>query len=209
MKTILVTDTQTPLGMSLLLGLMEAGFNVIAAPTARQEKKAYDRFKKKPLAVVPWNRGSSISAKNVVLACGTHFGGPDAALILSTPEESAVPFRTMKFALIEQIFDTHLKGSLFLLKGLADYMIGRPESSLTLAALSRPKNESPLLDELCRESLVHTVLGLQQLHKASQLHINAVLSRSADPAGVAAFIVKTLSEKCYKSRGRLFYYQWR
>ena len=210
MKTILVTDTHTQLGFHVCKLLLNQGFNVIALPTSAQERGSYDSLKKKPLFVIPWNRTSSISVKNVILKSLQRFQSIDAACVLHAPFLSANFFQEIKFIEIEQTLDAWIKGSLFLLRELMYHFTTQRQGILTLINLfKQTDSNSFLLDDFCKEGILSIGKSLSKEGKSSNIKINTILSRSADEKSYAEFIVKTIIEKCYKSYGKLFYFQWR
>ena len=81
----------------LVVAFVQMGLNVVAAPSDEPEessrKNPYDVFKKKPVTVVPWNRSSLLSSKNLILRGLQRFPNLDAALILRYRHPRVEPAR--------------------------------------------------------------------------------------------------------------------
>lgn len=210
MNTVLVTDTQTPLGFQLAKLFLNRGMNVIAAPSEQEPAKTYDNFKKKPFLVIPWNRPSPISAKNVIMRSIHKYNGLDAAFILKPAVLKQATLQDVKSVEMEQAIDVWIKGSLFLARECYSYFASKKKGALTFISLSPQSASGPaLFDDLCREAMLSILKSLSAEARPYNLKINAMLSRTDDEKGYADFIIRTYLEKCYKSLGKLFYYQWR
>jgi NAD(P)-dependent dehydrogenase (short-subunit alcohol dehydrogenase family) len=214
MKTILLTDTHTPLGWNLLKALLVEGTNVVAAPSDKQEdgprKNPYDSLKKKNLAVVPWNRTSPLSSKNLILQGRQKFQSLDAALILLPPLPPAVPFAELKYLDVETVLDVWLKGSILLARDLLAHFSLKEAGALSFVGLSLPKSDGDsLLDDLCREALIVVWNALVKAGREHDLCVNLFLSRAVDPKAYADFVANTFLEKCNKASGKLFSFQWK
>jgi NAD(P)-dependent dehydrogenase (short-subunit alcohol dehydrogenase family) len=214
MATVLVTDTHLPLGIELAKSFLQRGWNVLAAPSDKPEddsrRNPYAAFKKKPLAVVPWNRPSPLSSKNLILQGRQKFKSLEAALILVPPLPPASPFAELRYLDVETVLDVWLKGSILLARDLVAHFAEKKAGALAFVGLSLPKSggNSPL-DDLCRESLLVVWKGLVRDARSSGLCANAFLSRSGDARAYAEFVGQTFVEKCNKANGKLFYFQWK
>ena len=214
METMLVTDTQTPLGLGLAHLMLKESWNVVAAPTdaagGKPRKPLSDDLKKKNAVVIPWNRSSPLSCKNVLLRGLQKFSSLHAACILFQPLVEPVAFTDLKYLDIETVLDQWIKGSILLARDLLSHFAARRTGSLCLVGLFLPKRPSPaVLDDLCRESLLVAFSGLVASAKTCGVRVNAFLSRSPDNKAYADFICRTFVEKCNKATGKLFYFQWK
>ena len=114
METILITDTQIPLGSHLTKQFLQEDFNVIAAPSDNLEgkvrKKSPEESRKKKTLIVPWNRPSSLSCKNLLLRGIQKFGSLNAALILIPPLPPPSPPTQLKYLEIYIIYIPYMTG---------------------------------------------------------------------------------------------------
>jgi NAD(P)-dependent dehydrogenase (short-subunit alcohol dehydrogenase family) len=214
MKTILVTDTQTPLGAGLQKLLLQQGCQVVSAPSAPAErtgrKGQSDDTRKKTAAPIAWNRSSPLSAKNVLLNCLQKFDALDAALIVFMPLPPASTFADLKYLDVETVLDVWLKGTILLARDLFSHFISRSQGSLAFVGLSHPKGAAAnALDDLCREALLAVFESLAADAKVHGIAVNAFLSRAVDQKAYAEFVIPTFLEKCNKPSGKLFYFQWK
>ncbi len=214
MQSVLVTDTHKPLGLNLVKAFAQMGLNVIAAPSGEPEdgsrKNPYDVFRKKPVAVVPWNRSSPLSSKNLILRGLQRFPDLDAALILLPPLPPGSPFADLKYLDVEIVLDHWLKGSILLARDLFGHFADAKGGSLSFVSLSLPKSAgASLLDDLCREAVLVLWKDLLKDARASGIALNVFLSRATDVRAYAEFVAKTSAEKCNKPGGRLFSFQWK
>ncbi len=214
METILVTDTHKQLGFNLVKAFVQKGLNVVAAPTDGPEegarKNPYDAFKKKPVAVVAWNRSSPLSSKNLILQGLQHFPALDAALILLPPLPPGSAFPELKYLDVETVLDVWLKGSILLARDLFGHFAGRGTGSLAFVTLSLPRSAGEsLLDDLCREAVLVVWKGLLKAARDSGIALNVFLSRATDARAYAEFAATAFLEKCNKPGGKLFYFQWK
>ncbi len=214
METVLVTDTNKPLGFNLVKALSQRGLNVVAAPSGEPEessrKNPYDAFKKKPVAAVPWNRSSPLSSKNLILQGMQHFPSLDAALILLPPLPPGSAFSELKYLDVETVLDVWLKGSILLARDLFGHFENRGSGSLAFVTLSLPKSAGEsLLDDLCREAVLVVWKGLLKAARAGGIALNVFLSRATDVRAYAEFVAAAFLEKCNKPAGKLFSFQWK
>src|SRR4030042_3909854 len=143
MKTILVTDTQTPLGSRLARQFIQEGRNVVAAPSDRPKGKTrqhpQDEFKKKNAVSVSWNRPSPLSCKNVLLQGLQKFTSLEAALVLVPPLPDPASFMDLKYLDIETVLDVWLKGSILMARDLLSHFISHRQGGLAFVCLFLPQ----------------------------------------------------------------------
>lgn len=211
MQNVLVTDTQTQLGFNIMKAFLADGMTVIAAPTETEPARTYDPFKKKSLTVIPWNRSSAISTKNLVVKSLHQADHLDAAFILQiSPTTPPGVFRELKALDIEQHLDISLKGTLLLVRELYGTWSSQKRGALIFITLSRKTEGSiGIVDDICQESILTLMNGLAPEAKTRHIACNTFQSRTEDQKAYAHFIVTTFREKCYKTYGKVFSYQWR
>ncbi|MBN1522899.1 MAG: hypothetical protein JW904_00340 [Spirochaetales bacterium] len=203
MNTFLVTDTHDSLGLAIIKNLLPAGHSVIAAPSHDNNIDNYKSLKKKPLAIIPWNKKSPISAKNVVLQGINKFSGIDDAILILSPDAPAGTITSAKYIDIENSIDIWLKGTLFILRELLVYFSTQQHGSLSCIQYDYEIPASPIND-ICIQGISLFLEQCAAEWKNSNIHINRFYSRSADVSAFADFITSTIKEKCYKSSGKLF-----
>ncbi|RPJ09660.1 MAG: hypothetical protein EHM28_00955 [Spirochaetaceae bacterium] len=204
MNTILCTDSDTSLGLSLVKNLVQQGLSVIAAPSHDQQKTDYSGMKKKPLVISPWNRKSPISAKNVVLQGTGRFKRIDAALILLSPGTITSSLNETRYIDIENAIDKWIKGTIFLTRELLSHFAEEKTGAICLVQHDPEDSDKNTINKLCTDTVVSFMEQSAQEWKSKDIMINRIYSRQTDIKGYADFIVSTVMEKCYKSSGKLF-----
>ena len=158
------------------------------------------------MTVVPWNRSSPLSAKNLILRGRQKFPSLDAALILLPPLLSGSPFIDLKYLDVETVLDVWLKGSILLARDLFGHFSEKKAGSLAFVSLSLPKSAGEsLLDDLCREGVLVVWKSLLRDARNDGVSVNMFLCPGRRHArAYAEFVTATFVEKCNKPGGKLF-----
>jgi len=203
MNTILCTDTDTSLGLSIVKSLVQQGLSVIAAP-AHSQGKSDGSAKKKPIVVAPWNKKSPISAKNVVLQGTGRFKRIDAALILLSPDMARASLTETRYIDIENAIDSWIKGCIFLTRELLSHFAQEESGVICLVQHEAEDSGLNAINALCAETVTAFVDRIAPEWKNRGVMINRLYSKSPDVKSYADFVVATVTEKCYKTSGKLF-----
>jgi NAD(P)-dependent dehydrogenase (short-subunit alcohol dehydrogenase family) len=201
-RTLLVTDGDTALGAELVRLFAARGCRVVAAAA----EAAVGGVSPKASLVVPWNRRSAASARNLLLSALNSVGKVDEALVLSTPRGPEAPLHEQSAAEIEKAFDLSLKPALFVARELVSYFLQNPGGVLGLVSFStRPADApAPALERAVREGFKGFASSLMASYAEGGFFLNAFQSFGASPEEFAQFIDKTLEEKARKISGRWF-----
>ena len=204
-RTVLITDGDTALGGELVRLLCTPECRVVTSVPAESPGKDYPSIPKSAV-LVPWNRRSSASARNLVVSALNSCGRIDDAIVLDVPRASPLPVQDLPASEIERAFDLGLKPALFLVRELLSYFLQEKRGVLALASFSTRPQESftPALERSVREAFkafaVSTIAGAAE----SGICANAYQSYGATPEEFALFIDRTLQEKGRKLSGKWF-----
>lgn len=206
MKTVLITDSQTDLGLRLVNLCLADKYQVISAFTDNLGSKATTPLKKHGLVPIKWNRPSRLSAKNLIFKIKNSFSSLDAAFMLSFPPPRDHDFQSINPLYLEEFLDKHIKGTLFLIQELLNYFAKQGRGWLTLIYLKPP--ELPPFLRLYQEALLDLVKYLGKLQAFACLNINAIKISEKEPipndSSQASQLLKIYQEKCNKSSGKVF-----
>jgi hypothetical protein len=154
------------------------------------------------LRVVPWNRRSPLSTRNVLLASLNAFEVVDEVFILEAPCLSANALPEAASAEIERSFD-EAKGPVFLAREVLSYFPRRRRG--LLAMVSYPSAGSDTAVQVAmREGFRGFASALMTDHNGTGIIINGFQSSGAGVEDFAKFIVKTIEEKARKISGHWF-----
>jgi NAD(P)-dependent dehydrogenase (short-subunit alcohol dehydrogenase family) len=201
-RTVLVTDGDTPLGGELVRLFAARGCRVVTAAA----EAAVGSVTSKAALVVPWNRRSAASARNLLFAAVNSVGKIDEALVLSSARGSEAPLHEQSAADIERAFDQSLKPAAFVARELVSYFLQHPGGVLGLVSFSaRPADApAPALERAAREGFKGFATSLMASYAESGFFVNAFQSFGAGAEEFSQFIDKTLEEKARKISGRWF-----
>ena len=107
-----------------------AGGRETLALTADLESSA--KLPPKARILLPWNPGSPVSARSLVLAAENRLEHIDEALLVCTPPAAASTAAALDPASIENMVNDHIKGWFFLVKELAAVFKNRHAGTLAL-----------------------------------------------------------------------------
>jgi len=205
-KTVLITDSQTELGLSLVKLFLDEKYQVVSAYTENTVSKAIDSLQRQGLLAVKWNRPSRLSAKNLIFKIRNSFSSLEAAFILCFGPPDQAGFPAINPLYLEHFLDKHLKGSLFLIQELLNYFARQGKGWLTLIFLKQAESDS--FFKLYHESLLELIKYLAKAQAFASLHLNAIkISKSGlrqNGQSLAPLLYKAYQEKCNKSNGKVF-----
>lgn len=223
-RVVLVTDIETPLGLELAKKYAASGSSLIAASGSANNIESFAGLSDEKYFQVKWSRKSPISARNVVLSGLNHFKHIDEAVILQILVNHPAGakrnnFGDLKFADIDSLIDTQVKGNLFLIKEIIHYMANlREETKLQGQTDLKENNKKDLLTivQYCESSIAEldpiekfVINGFETFFESlassnKNININGFLSDAVAVTEYANFIFKTISEKSNKLKGRIF-----
>lgn len=207
-KKYLITDTNTHLGFELLTKFINQGDEVIAVSTTKEDDSPYKKLSRKPVAVIPWDRKSPISAKNTVLKSITAAAALDGAVVLETPQLENKSLPELRFSEIESVLDCWIKGTLFIVKELLTHFTSLEKGILCLINHSQTGNSfNFILSDVIQGGFRGTLAALFNKGAYKNININGFVSQTKNISAYADFILKNINEKCYKLTGKLFQYQ--
>jgi NAD(P)-dependent dehydrogenase (short-subunit alcohol dehydrogenase family) len=211
-RTILVTESDSPLGAALVRLLAARGYRVAAVsdrgPSAAAASVgaatagvASVGTPSNPLALA-WNRRSPVSARNIVLSVLNAFETLDEALILEPPGPGGVPLTETASADIERAFDDS-KGPVFLAREVLGSFLARGGGVVSF--VSGGPAAGPV-ESAAREAFRGLAGSLLASPPNGAIVTNGFQCGATDPEEYAAFIDRTLEEKARKITGRWFSY---
>jgi NAD(P)-dependent dehydrogenase (short-subunit alcohol dehydrogenase family) len=204
-RTLLITDGDTALGCELIRLFSFKGWRV-ATTSSPESRDIPGSPAAKADLVIPWNRRSPVSARNILVTALNTFPSIDEALVLDVPRASAVPVHELPSSEIEKAFDYFLKPTVFLVRELLSHFLQAQRGLLALVSFStRPQDGYvPALERAIREGFKGFATSLIDAYVDSGLTVNAFQSFGVTPEEFALFIEKTMEEKGRKISGRWF-----
>ncbi len=201
-RTLLVTDGDTPLGGELVRLFVARGCKVVTTAA----ESAVGSVASKATLVVPWNRRSAASARNLIVAALNSLGTINEALILSSASGPEARLHELSAAEIEKAFDQSLKPAAFVARELISYFLQHPGGVLGLVSFcARPADaRAPALELAAREGFRGFATSLMASYAESGFFVNGFQSFGAGAEEFSQFIDKTLEEKARKISGRWF-----
>ncbi len=201
-RTLLVTDGDTPLGGELVRLFAGRGCRVVT--TAAESVVGSDTSK--AALIVPWNRRSAASARNLLITALNSVQKIDEALVLCSASGPEARLHELSAAEIEKAFDQSVKPAVFVVRELVSYFLQHPGGVLGLVSFSlRPADApAPELERAAREGFRGFATSLMASYAESGFFVNGFQSFGAGPQEFSQFIDKTLEEKARKISGRWF-----
>ena len=207
-KSVLITEGDTPLGAALV-GLFSAkGFSVVTTtPAGRETAEQRAIGEADSVRVVPWNRRSPLSARNVLLSALNAFEVLDEVFILEAPCPSANALPEAASAEIERSFD-EAKGPVFLAREVLSYFPRRRRGLLALVSFPSAGTDTAVQAAM-REGFRGFASSLMAGQNGTGITINGFQSSGAGVEEFAEYIDRTLEEKARKISGHWFVCQAR
>ena len=203
-KAVLVTEGDTPLGASLVRLFRAEGFSVVTTTPAGGEGLAAASGTDS-VRVVPWNRRSPLSARNVLLSSLNAFDSLDEVFILEAPCVSANALHEAGSAEIERSFD-EAKGPVFLAREVLSYFPRRKRGLLALVSFPSAGSDTAVQAAM-REGFRGFATSIMAGYGAgggSGIIVNGFQSSGAGVEEFARYIEHTLEEKARKISGHWF-----
>lgn len=208
-QVVLVSDVQTPLGEELARRYLAEGARVAATRSNQESRESPLVSESDGFLLTDWNRGSSISARNVLLSVLNRFGRIDEAVLLGNPAVERRQLHEQPFTSIERGVDAWVKGTLFLARGVLE-AFGREGGRLALVhyAPEEPGTGLPPLEAALRGAFRALTQSLLDTHSQKGVTVRGFESFSTPPREFAGFIVETMTERGDRpSGGKWFRYQ--
>ncbi|QEN09101.1 SDR family NAD(P)-dependent oxidoreductase [Oceanispirochaeta crateris] len=184
-KTVLIIGSETLLGRKLIEVYLNSGCKVIAPVMTSQE--TMKESEKKNLLVIPWNRGSLVSAKTVYRESIRVFGTLDQAIIVN-PELSSTPaFEDIDTEVMDELLNIYIHGTLYLIREILNYFKSKESGTLVFAETEKGLSPTAVLPSLISGSFHNTVEGLL-LTDLEGLKSCAFTSRLTEMEDYAQFI---------------------
>jgi NAD(P)-dependent dehydrogenase (short-subunit alcohol dehydrogenase family) len=203
-RTILVTESDSPLGAVLVKLLAARGYAVAAASVRSAPADSTGASARSPHSI-SWNRRSPVSARTVILSALNAFETLDEVVILEPPSPTSAPLHESASADIERAFDD-VKGPVFLAREVLGTFLARGGG--VLCFVSGGPATGPV-ECAVREAFRGMASALLAAPGSASIVANGFQCGAADPDEYAAFIDRTLEEKARKITGRWFTYQQR
>jgi len=195
-RTILLTETDTPLGAELARLLVERGYSVAAASDSSGRGEAVES--RNPLAL-SWNRRSPVSARSVVLSVLNAFGALDELLVLEPPSPATAALTEAASVDIDRALDD-AKGPMFLLREVLGTFSRTGSGTVGFVAGGAAAGPVESSTREAFRGLASAVLAAP----GAGIVANGFQAGPAGPEEYAAFIDRTLEEKARKISGRWF-----
>ena len=202
-RTILVTGYDTDFGRSITEEALKASYSVVAT-TDPGAGAASDR---EDLLIVEWNRGSLLSARNVVLAGANHFGSVDDTVVTYLAGKDHAPLHELQSVTIEEAVDRRLKSQIYLLKEtLGHFALGSadPPSRLGLVMYGGNLEFLSPLESTTAGGFLHLSQSLMNMYQNEPFSIYGFHSGSQETEEFAEFVVGALSGAVKTRPGRWY-----
>jgi len=202
-KAVLVTEGDSPLGAVLVRLFRAKGYSVVTT-TPNGGEGAGQRVIREDDAqlIVPWNRRSPLSARNVLLATLNAVEALDEVLILQAPCPSANALPEAASAEIERSFD-EAKGPVFLAREVLSYFPPRRRGLLAMVSFPSAGSDTAVQAAM-REGFRGFASSLMTGQNGTGIIVNGFQSSGASVEEFADFIDRTLEEKARKISGHWF-----
>jgi NAD(P)-dependent dehydrogenase (short-subunit alcohol dehydrogenase family) len=206
-RVILITDSQTPLGDTLVRLYLDRGYAVAAARSDPHSGHAPAASGSDELLSVDWSRRSPISTRNILLSALNRFGRIDETIALLSPALERGLLHELSYEAMEKAVDWWVKGTLFLLKGVLElYRRNGPQELHLLALVDNADQEEgtafPPLEAALRGSFEAAARSLFSSYDDESIHVHGFAGFAAQTRGFAEFIAETLSSRATRSSGR-------
>jgi hypothetical protein len=180
--------------------------------SSSRETPAAAETKSIPRLSFPWNPGSPISARTLMIAAENRLLHVDEAILVCAPPSVHRSAANLLSADIEIMLNDQIKGWFFLVKELASVFRTRKAGTLALAfsdiGSGGGKDDAPdLLGAAAFASFRALAQGLlASAFEESYLTMGFSSSSAGDETDFAAYIFKTLDEGSRKNNGKLLKY---
>lgn len=201
-KAVLVTEGDSPLGAALVRLFRAKGFSVVTTTPVGGEGAGRIKSEDDAHLVVPWNRRSPLSARNVLLAALNAVDALDEILILEAPCPSANALPEAASAEIERSFD-EAKGPVFLAREVLSYFPPRKRGLLAMVSFPSAGSDTAVQAAM-REGFRGFASSLMTSQNGTGIIVNGFQSSGAGVEEFAEFIDRTLDEKARKISGHWF-----
>jgi NAD(P)-dependent dehydrogenase (short-subunit alcohol dehydrogenase family) len=119
-KTILVTGKEGFLGSEISQHFLNLGHRVaVSVPPRKEAFPSVDQDH--TLLQFPWTRRSAVASKNFLLQTVQEFEALDEAWVIITPDREAFGLTELAPLVVDEVLDTGLKGTLYLVRELLQY----------------------------------------------------------------------------------------
>jgi len=200
-KTVLVTEGDSPLGAALVRMFHAKGFSV-ATTTPSSGDGERPASQSDDVRVIPWNRRSPLSARNVLLSTLNAFEVLDEVFLLEAPCPSANALPEAASAEIERSFD-EAKGPVFLAREVLSYFPRRRRGLLAMISFPSAGSETAVQAAM-REGFRGFASSLMAGQNGTGLIVNGFQSSGVAVDEFAEYIDRTLEEKARKISGHWF-----
>ncbi len=196
-KTVLVVDRDAPVGRELAELARHRGYRLVQAsaflPGGQDVPKGDDQL-------IPWNKVSPISARDLVLKSRRTLGTIDQALVVHSMSGSPDELGSTSLTQIDAMVDADVKGYLYLLRELIHTF--RRQAAGTIACIAHRPEELSSVGCNVFEGFVGLVESLLTSSVSEPFALKGYVSESANLADFAQFIYSGNEEQSPKTRGR-------
>jgi hypothetical protein len=207
MKRILITDIDTALGFELVVRFLNQGDEVIAVQSSRENGFKLPKLVKKPLETIYWKKTSSLSTRNLIIKCKSICASLDGVLLLNLLPEEENGMEGFSISDIEQTIDRLIKGPLFFIKDFIDYFNKMNRGMLSVLTCYPEKSRTKTaLSESIFVYFESLLTSLIKMYKQQEIKIHGFFTKQLKIETCADYLTKNITEKCYKSSGRLFHF---
>lgn len=197
-KSILITGQNELLEEPLIDIFLKNGYHII---TTAAEKKEIQR---KDVHLIPWNRRSPLSAKNVIMSALEENENLDEALVLFPEVAINKPFHETPSAEIEWAVDLQLKSNLFITKEIIYSMQKKGSGTLSLIHFLPGTEILPPLDALGSGAFTSLIKSLFTFYQNEAISINGYFSSSTEAGNYAEFIFKNATDSQKSTHGKFY-----
>ncbi len=205
-RTVLVTGKNTALGSKLIEGFLSEGYQVIATVKSEKDAAAPGEISDKNLVMLPWNRRSPLSARNVVLGGLNAFGAIDEAAILYTPAGDSRQLHELPAPVIEEMIDSQIKSQFFMLKEVLLHFEKERKGVLSLIMHTEGTDTLAPLDAMAMNSFEALANSVFTFYQNEPFIVNAFESGTTQAGAFAEHIRNTLKEQARTSGGKWYRY---
>jgi NAD(P)-dependent dehydrogenase (short-subunit alcohol dehydrogenase family) len=209
-KTILIAGRESSFGAALVAEARSRGYSVVATVEPERDGKgrgsgAEEAGRSEDLLILPWNRNSPFSVRNIFIRC-RNLGRPlGAALIPFSPCFAAGGLEGAELAAVDEFVDREIKGPLFLARESAAEFAKQGNGILAFIEYGDPSVRSPL-GEAAAGAFRALAQELFPLNESSPYATLGFRCEQPAEAAFAAFIVKTIGETAGRFPGRWIKY---
>jgi hypothetical protein len=140
---------------------------------------------------LPWNPGSSLGSRNLILQTEQRLGGIDQAFLIFPSGKFSEPFHQLTIAAVEKTLDYRVKSYLLLLRDLLNYFMDKKSGSLFgILHFEEGERASPLVAG-AYEMFRTAFLSCLSIYQGESFNLIGFESSSADLSGYRDLIVKS------------------